>query len=174
MGANQHSKPVTDDERAEVRRLHAEGNSRNAIARTLGRSPRTVSLIAEDLGLSFDRTATAVATQARVIDSKARRAILVQRYLDQAEKILDRLDRTEHQITEVSLGKVVRYKAADLPSADVRNLIQASSAASTQAAKLEALDTSNGVDDAKSMLGQLAAGLTAAYNAMNEGAGDAP
>ncbi|MFF8290437.1 helix-turn-helix domain-containing protein [Streptomyces sp. NPDC016309] len=166
-------RPVTDEDRDEVRRLHGEGLGRNEIARRINRSPRTVSLIAEDLRLTFDRTMTAVATQARVIDSKARRAILVQRYLDQAEKILDRLDRTEHNMTEVSLGKVVRYKAADLPTQDVRNLIQASSAASSQAAKLEALDTGNGVDEAKSMLGQLAAGLTAAYNAMNEGDGDA-
>ncbi|MFI8104716.1 helix-turn-helix domain-containing protein [Streptomyces sp. NPDC086023] len=173
--ANQNTNPVTDADREQVRALHADGHGRNEIARRIGRGPRTVSVIAEQLGLSFDRTATEQATRARVADTKARRAALIERYYAQAEKILTRLERDEHNITEVSLGKVVRYKATDLPSADVRNLIQASSAASNQAAKLEALDTNNGVDDAKSMLGMLRDGLNAAYNAMSdEGAGDAP
>lgn len=166
--------PVTEQTKADVRRLHAQGLGRNAIARELSRSPRTISVICEEAELTFDRTATAVATQAAALDARARRAALIQRYYAQAEKILDRLERDEHNLVEVSLGKVVRYKAADLPSADVRNLIQSSSAAANQAAKLEALDNNGGVDDAKSMLGQLAAGLTAAYNAMNEGDGDAP
>lgn len=167
-------KPVTDQTRADVRRLHAEGHGRNEIARRLERSPRTISVLAEELGLTFDRTATAVATQARVVDARARRIALIERYNAHAHKQLDRLDRAEHNITEVSLGKVVKYTAPELPTGDVRNLMQASITASNQAAKLEALDTNNGVDDAKSMLGQLAAGLTAAYDAMNEGAGDAP
>lgn len=175
MGANQHSNPVTDEDRQRVRELHAQGLGRNAIARQLQRSPRTISELAAELDLSFDRTMTAVATQARVIDARARRAALVERYYEHAHKQLDRLDRDEHTIKEVSLGKVVTYRTPDLPAQDVRALVQASIAASTQAAKLEALDTNNGVDDAKSMLGQLAAGLTAAYNAMtSEGAGDAP
>lgn len=167
-------RPVTDETRADVRSLHAEGLGRNEIARRLTRSPRTISVLAEELGLNFDRTATAVATQARVIDARARRVALIERYNEHAHRALDRLDREEHNITEVSIGKVVKYKAAELPTGDVRNLMQASIAASNQVAKLEALDTNNGVDDAKSMLGQLAAGLTAAYDAMNEGAGDAP
>nr|WSX48880.1 helix-turn-helix domain-containing protein [Streptomyces sp. NBC_00974] len=167
-------RPVTDHDRAEVRRLHAEGLGRNAIAKAIGRGSRTVSVIAEAEGLDFDRTRTAVATQARVIDTRARRVALTERYYAQAEKILDRLERDEHNLTEVSFGKPVRYKVADLPGQELRALMQASTAAATQAAKLEALDSDNGVGDAKSMLGQLAAGLTAAYSAMNEGAGDAP
>lgn len=176
MAVNKDKRPVTDEDREAVRRLAAEGKGRNQIARELQRSPRTISVIAAELDppVTFDRTATAVATQARVIDAKARRAALMERYYEQAHKHLDRLDRDEHDITEVSIGKVVRYRADDLPTQDVRNLIQASTVAANQALKLEALDTNNGVDDAKSMLGQLAAGLTAAYSAMNEGAGDAP
>ncbi|MFF4369641.1 helix-turn-helix domain-containing protein [Streptomyces sp. NPDC001594] len=169
-------RPVTDEDREQVRALHAEGLGRNAIARQLGRSSRTVSVLAEELGLTFDRTATAEATRARVIDTRERRQSLIERYYAQADKILARLERDEHQITEVSLGKVIRYTATDLPTQDVRNLIQAAGAAASQAVKLEALNSDNGVSDAKSLLGQLAAGLTAAYGAMNgdEGAGDAP
>ncbi|MFJ3173782.1 helix-turn-helix domain-containing protein [Streptomyces roseus] len=174
MAERKPLRPVTDEDRTQLRRLHAEGLGRNEIARRLERSPRTISVLAEEMQLSFDRTHTEAATRARVVDARERRIALIERYYAQAERILDRLERDEHNITEVSLGKVVRYKAADLPSGDVRNLVQASSAAANQAAKLEAIDTDNGVGDAKSMLGQLAAGLTAAYTAMNEGAGDAP
>ncbi|MBT2449469.1 helix-turn-helix domain-containing protein [Streptomyces sp. ISL-43] len=169
--------PVTPDEHDELRRLHAEGHSRNEIARRMDRSGRTISHLAVELGLTFDRTKTAIATQARVIDGRTRRIALTERLYAQSEKILARLERDEHHIVEVSIGKVVRYTAADLPSADVRNLLNASALAMNQAVKLESIDSNGGIDDAKSMLGQLAAGLTAAYTAMNEvteGDGDAP
>lgn len=167
-------RPLTDEDSEAVRALHAQGHGRNEIARRIDRSPRIVSELAAEMGLSFDRTATAVATEARVIDARARRVALMERYNEHAHKQLDRLDREEHHITEVSIGKVVRYKSPDLPSADVRNLMQASIAASNQSAKLEALDSDNGASEAKSMIGRLAVGLNAAYSAMNEGAGDAP
>ncbi|MCX4540487.1 helix-turn-helix domain-containing protein [Streptomyces sp. NBC_01565] len=168
------AQPVTDETRADVRRLHAEGLGRNEIARRLNRSPRTVSVICEEAGLTFDRTATAVATAAAAVDARARRLALIERYHQQIERILDRLDRQSHEVREVSFGKVVSYTVDELPAQDIRNLMTAVVTANTQAAKLEALDSDNGVNDAKSMLGQLAAGLTAAYNAMNEGDGDAP
>lgn len=167
-------RPITNEDSAAVRELHSQGHGRNEIARRINRSPRTVSELAAEMNLSFDRTMTAVATEARVIDARARRVALMERYNEHAHKQLDRLDREEHHITEVSIGKVVKYTALDLPSGDVRNLMQASIAAANAAAKLEALDSDNGAGAAKSMLGQLAAGLNAAYTAMNQGAGDAP
>jgi len=167
--------PVTDETRADVRRLHAEGLGRNEIARRLSRSPRTVSVICEEAGLTFDRTATAVATKAASIDARARRMDIIDRLYSQAERILSRLEREEHRVREVSFGKVLTYEVEELPAQDVRNLTIAVSTAVDRAAKLEALNTDNGISDAKSMLGQLAAGLTAAYQAMDhEGAGDAP
>ncbi|MFG2617798.1 helix-turn-helix domain-containing protein [Streptomyces sp. NPDC048507] len=176
VGTNQSTGgQFTAEEADELRRLHAEGHGRNEIARRMDRGGRVISVNAARLGLSFDRTKTAIATEARVIDTRARRQALIERYYAQAEQILARLEREEHQVTEVSLGKVVRYTAPDLPTQDVRNLVQASGAAATHALKLEALNTDTGIDTAKSMLGQLAAGLTAAYQAMDdEGDGDAP
>ncbi|MEU9714983.1 helix-turn-helix domain-containing protein [Streptomyces sp. NPDC047976] len=169
------AQPVTDQTKADVRRLHAEGLGRNAIARELHRSPRAVSVICEELGLTFDRTAAAVATEARMVDIRARRTDIMERLQAQAEKILARLKRQEHRVREVSFGKVVTYEVEELPAQDVRNLMVAVSIATTQAAKLEALASDGGVNDAKSMLGQLAAGLTAAYQAMDaEGDGDTP
>ncbi|MGW6455018.1 helix-turn-helix domain-containing protein [Streptomyces sp. NPDC055078] len=175
MGANQHTRPVTDADRDAIRRLHADGLGRNAIARELKRSPRTISVLAEELGLSFDRTATAVATQARVIDGKARRAAILAGLYDVAEDDLAYLkQRGPYTLVEVSSGTAVTYTVDRLPALDRRALITSVSTAVTAVGKLEALDTNNGVDDATSMLGQLAAGLTAAYHAMTEGAGDAP
>lgn len=176
---NQNPRPVTDKERAAVRRLAAEGKGRNEIARELERSPRTISLIAEKLDppVTFDRTMTAVATQARVMDAKARRAALVLRAYTRAEKIYDRLEADEttgYKFTSTTVNGIETRTLDHVPGPEERSLATAAGQYLAQAAKLEALDTNNGVDDAKSMLGQLAAGLTAAYNAMNEGAGDAP
>lgn len=152
-------RPVTDETRAEVRRLHAEGLGRNEIARQLERSPRTVSVLAQEMGLDFDRTHTAVATEARKLDARNRRLNLIERYHAQAEKILNRLDRSNHRVREVSFGKVVSYEVEELPAQDVRNLMQAVATATTQAAKLEALDGDPAADAARSMLTNLADGI---------------
>lgn len=159
MAVTSTQRPITDEDRKRVRELHAQGLGRNAIAREMGRGRRSVSDLAAEMGLTFDRTATAVATEARKIDAAARRAALIERYYEQAHKQLDRLDRDEHTIKEVSLGKVVTYSTPDLPASDVRALLQASIAASTQAAKLEALDGDPGTEVARSMLAGLAEGI---------------
>ncbi|MGP4019968.1 helix-turn-helix domain-containing protein [Saccharopolyspora sp. 5N708] len=67
------SRPVTEQERERVRELHAQGKTRNAIAKIMGRSPGTISTIARELGLAFDRSATAAASAAKAADNKARR-----------------------------------------------------------------------------------------------------
>lgn len=167
-------RPVTDETRQQVRELHRQGLGRNEIARKLERSPRTISVLCDEMGLDFDRTATAVATEARKVDAKARRMALVDRFYAQAHRQLDRLDRDEHVVKETSFGKVLTFTIDEPTAQDVRSLMQAAASASTQAAKLEALDNDTGTDAAQSMLGKLASGLTAAYEAMNEGDGDAP
>ncbi|MGW1678517.1 helix-turn-helix domain-containing protein [Saccharopolyspora sp. NPDC002376] len=48
--------PITDADRERVRELHTQGKTRNHIASEIGRSPSTVSKIARELGLSFDRS----------------------------------------------------------------------------------------------------------------------
>lgn len=47
------AEPITDRDREAVRRVHAAGRSRNAIARKLNRGAATVSKIAAEPGLSF-------------------------------------------------------------------------------------------------------------------------
>lgn len=84
--------PVTDTDREAVRRLHGEGRPRNVIAREIGRSGSTVSKIAAELGLSFDRAeTTAVATAARSADLASRRVDFATRLHDIAEREADKL-----------------------------------------------------------------------------------
>ncbi|UDM00069.1 MULTISPECIES: helix-turn-helix domain-containing protein [Streptomyces] len=172
--------PVTPEERAEIIRLHGENKGRNEIARLTRRSLRTVSLICEDEGLTFDRSATAAATEAKMQDAKARRAAIIEGLYDVAEDELAYLKQGEgYRLVEVSLGKPVKYTVDRLPAQDRKALVSSVSTATTAAARLEALDTNNGVDEGISMLGKLASGLSAAYSAMteegdSEGAGDAP
>lgn len=78
-------KPIRDRDREQVRRLHAEGKSRNEIARQAGRSAATVSKIARELGLAFSGGArVAAATEARRADAAARRELLADEALDGA------------------------------------------------------------------------------------------
>lgn len=172
--------PFSAAEIAELKRLHGLRMGRNAIARAMGRSLRGVTVHAGRLGLSFDRTATAAATEAKMQDAKARRAAIIQGLYDVAEEELAYLKQGDgYNLVEVSIGKPVPYTVERLPAQDRKALVSSISTATSAAARLEALDTNNGVDDGISMLGKLASGLSAAYNAMTEeddgeGAGDAP
>ncbi|MBI0374740.1 helix-turn-helix domain-containing protein [Streptomyces albiflaviniger] len=79
------AEPITERDREQVRRLHAEGKSRNAIARVIGRSAATVSKIAREEGLTFAGGArVAAATEARRADAAARRELLADEALDGA------------------------------------------------------------------------------------------
>lgn len=90
------AEPITDRDRQEVRRLHAEGKSRNAIARTTGRSAATVSKIAADLGLAFSGGArVAAATEARRADAAARREQLADTALDGALNQVERVGEAD-------------------------------------------------------------------------------
>jgi len=183
-GADHHNPPVTDEERAEIRRLHAEGHGRNAIGRLIGRSQRTISVQAERMGLSFDRTMTEEATRARKADLDERRIILAEALQADAERLTEQLWEpttvynfggrdnvySEHQVTE--------------PPAEAKKaLMAAAGIAVEKSVKLVPPQDGGGVEGAVSMLGDLAVGLKHAYQqaqarhaaeAEDEGAGDAP
>jgi hypothetical protein len=172
---NQYQNPVTEEELTRIREMHAVGFSRNQIARELGRSNRTITIHANAMGLEFDRTGTEKATAARRADLAERRANIISDLYDIAEDEIAYLTSdAAYDLAEVSAGKAVHYTAKRLPAQDRKALVTAISTATSAAARLEAVDTNNGVDEGVSLLGQLATGLTAAYNAINEGAGDAP
>lgn len=85
-------RPVTDDDRAAIRDLHAAGHGRNEIARRLGRSGRTISVEAAAMGLSFDRAEmTEAATRNRTADLAEQRAILAQALTEDALRLTEQI-----------------------------------------------------------------------------------
>lgn len=82
-------RPLTDHDYEQVKALHAEGCNRNEIARRISRAQSTVSKIARELGLPFDRARTAEATKAKITDAKERRAALSLKLLALAEQEAD-------------------------------------------------------------------------------------
>lgn len=117
--------PVTDDERDQVAALHAAGRSRAQIARELGRSASTVGRIADGLGLSWDRTATAAATAARTVDLAARRAHLAALLIEDAIEMRDRY-RSPYVVKAVTAeGDIVSMRYDLPPAAETRNLVTA-------------------------------------------------
>ncbi|MEV0445846.1 helix-turn-helix domain-containing protein [Streptomyces spectabilis] len=86
------ARPVTDADREAVHRLHADGKGRNEIARELRRSGRTISALADELGISFDRAAEVrAATEVRQADLADRRARFAELLQDDAELLRARL-----------------------------------------------------------------------------------
>jgi len=80
--------PFTDDERAEVARLHAAGTGRNEIAAKTKIHQRRVSAIAAELGLTFVRSPhVQAAADAKKVDGKARRAASPWRSSTHAERL---------------------------------------------------------------------------------------
>lgn len=154
------SRPVTDADRQKLRDLHAQGKGRNEIARDMGRSPATVSVLAQELGLSFDRTAAAAATEARRADLKQRRVDLVARLYGRAEAVMARLEAETFR-TLVGSGPGVEEptELPFVPPPDEKNLATSVGSYLTSAAKLEAIDGDVGSEAAKSLLGGLATAL---------------
>ncbi|MFD6889285.1 helix-turn-helix domain-containing protein [Streptomyces sp. NPDC059957] len=133
--------PITDADRAAVRRLHGAGKSRNQIARELGRGAATVSKIAAAEGLTFSGGArVAAATDARRADAVARREQLADDALDGA------------------LAQVERVGAAD-SARDARDYATAARALTEVHAKVAELARSNKTSSAGGMLDRLADAL---------------
>jgi hypothetical protein len=171
--ANQNTNPVTEEERAEMRRLHAEGKGRNEIARLTGRSLRTVSVHCANMGLHFDRTATEAATAARKADLEERRVIL-------AEALTDDALRLSEQVWQPATvfnfgGKDNTFEKRDVPeppALDKKALMAAVGIAVEKSLKLVPPVIETGEDDARSMLGKMMAGLQQVWNEQQNPGGD--
>ncbi|MFF3092282.1 helix-turn-helix domain-containing protein [Streptomyces cyaneofuscatus] len=163
--------PVTDQERARIRELHAEGKGRNAIAKELGRSGRTISEEAGKLGISFAARAgqVAAATEVRQADLADRRARL-------AEKLQDDAERMRAQLWEETTvwsfgGKENTYNEKVFPEApaDVkRTLMSAVGIAVDRSLKLVPPKDESGVEEGLALITQLMSGLTAVYQAQQQ------
>lgn len=160
MGLIKGQRPVTDEDREAVRELHAQGLGRNEIARRLNRSPRTISVLAAELHLTFDTTMTEDATRARVAQLAEKRAILADALTDDALRLSAQVwqPATIHSFG----GKEHTYNSRDLDeplAVDKRALIAAATNAAAQSLRLVPPTDDTGADDARSMLGKLFQGL---------------
>ncbi|MFF4751816.1 helix-turn-helix domain-containing protein [Streptomyces sp. NPDC001270] len=163
-------RPIDAKDRAAVRRLHAQGTSRNDIARAIKRSPSTVSKIAAELGLTFDRAAEVeAATAVRKADLGARRAAFAERLQDIAEREADKL----HAPTLYWEwgGKDHKYAEKTAPEpipADRRAIMSTIATAVDRSLKLVP-PKDDGAAESRSVIGDLMAGLARDYAARNDG-----
>lgn len=128
---------LPDEDRDRILALHAEGKTRNDIAREVGRSGSTVSRVVRHAGLSFDRASTIEATKARQADLAEMRADLEMRYLERAAELLEQMDEP-HLVFNIG-GKENTYTEhlLDRPTTgDIRNLMQSASIATTASLKI--------------------------------------
>lgn len=161
-------RPVTDELRARVVALHGDGLGRNAIAREVEVSGATVSKIAHQLGLSFDREATAFALRARQIDLGVIRERLARKMLVRAEEALDDMD------APVTIGQfggsdnVWNERVLEQPTIEARSiLMRTATAAAAKGIDLLKVDALTGSAAARGILGGLQGALETAVEAMD-------
>jgi len=102
----------------------AAGKGRNAIAREHNVSVGTVTGIAKAEGLTFDRSLTKAATEAKVSDNKLRRASIISGLLDDVEELRAQL-RQPHKVFKIGgRDNVYTEQLVDKPPTDaIRNLV---------------------------------------------------
>jgi hypothetical protein len=155
------ARPLSDQELDRITQLHADGVSCTQIAKDLGRAKSTISAACERMGLVFDSTRTAAATDHQVQNHRQKRAALESRLLDEAGLLLDQLHQP-HLVYNFG-GKDNDYaeRVHDEPDVQAkRTLVQAATTAITSAVKLSEVDKAgNGAEAGRSMVGALFAAL---------------
>lgn len=159
-------RPVTDEDHADVIRLHGEGLSRNAICKQIGRSGRVVSRIAEEHGLTFERgEQIAAATEAKKIDAAARRAELQLGSLDAANRLLGQMFAPTKVFNFGGKENDYNERQHDEPPfRDKRDIAVALQALATTALRLAEYDKATGDEGDKSTLVDLMSQLKQAWN----------
>ncbi|MFS4103769.1 hypothetical protein [Streptomyces sp. PD-S100-1] len=152
---------MSEDKWDDVRRLHAEGKGRNAIARELGIEASCISRTAAHLGLTFDRSKIEAATRARLADLAERRSLLAENLTSDAERLREQIwEPRKYWDWGGKDHDFDTYDADEPTAADKRALMGAAGMAIDRSLKLAPVETSgSGADDAKSMLGKLAQGI---------------
>lgn len=149
--------PLTQPQRDHILALHAQGHSRNQIARETGISPSTVTRVCKAEGLVFDRRQTAAATQAKVVDAKARRAELAGLLLDDAFRLRAQLWEPARLVNFGGKDNTLAETTLEEPLfGDKRNIMNAVAIAVQRHEALVKMDTDNGNGAVVNMLTQLA------------------
>lgn len=170
------ARPIDDRDREQVRELHAQGKSRNQIAKAIGRSPSTVSKIAASFEppLTFDRAAeVAIATEVRRADLAARRTALALALQQDAERM--RAQLWEACVHGEFAGKDGDWHETRLDRprfTDQRQIIGAVQQAVGTSLRLAPAEGGEGVEQVRSMLGALGEALAQAADDSDDGGAD--
>ncbi|WP_275463364.1 helix-turn-helix domain-containing protein [Streptomyces noursei] len=158
------ARPIDDTDREQVRLLHAAGKARNEIARAINRSPSTVSKIARELGLAFDRaTEVETATRVRRADLAARRADLAVTLHDIAERELSKMTGRALYFEWGGKDHTYAERWQDEPTpADRRTMMATAGAALDRSLKLAPAREEAG-EQSRSVIGRLMEGLARNY-----------
>lgn len=149
--------PITPAERKRIIALHGEGKTRNAIAKEAGVSGDTVTKVVRAAGLTFDRTMTLQATEAKKADAAKLRAQLELDLLDDARRLREQLWQPAKAFNFG--GKDNTYNETELAEpvfADKLKLVQAATSAINTALRIEAARGEGGVAAARSLVADLA------------------
>lgn len=153
---------ISEDQKAQVLALHAEGLARNEIARRVHISAGSVTNICRAEGLTFDRSETKQATEARSVDLAAGRIRLAEKMLAASEGMLDVIDGP-YEVYNFG-GKDNTFESRVLDSAPVevrRNIITTAGITFDKLTRIvEKSDT--GLEQAVGVLDTLAEGFRAA------------
>lgn len=146
-----------------LRQFHADGVSRNEIARQMEWSVGTITNHAQRLGLSFDREAVRAATEARQVDLKDRRQRIQEQLYDLAERAIERA-QSEYVTTAFDhVGVPVHELMAEPPAKETKDLTLAASSALTSALKLAQVDAGDaGRENARGLLQSLSDAMATA------------
>jgi prefoldin subunit 5 len=152
----------TDKETAQLKKLHAEGNSCHAIAKEMGWAKSTISSWATKLGLDFERESTAKAVEAFVLDRKLTRAQIIDSLYERSQYLLTQLNATRtdggkyRTLVPVGGGSQASMDLNHVPASDERNIANSISSYLAKAEALEKIDSDGGLNEAKSLLGGIA------------------
>lgn len=153
--------PYKPEEDALLRQLIPQGVSQSEIARQLDRTRGSVANRAAKLGIKSDRMQTVAATQAKVIDAKARRAALELTLLEDAEKLRSQIWQQHTYFDWGGKDHSFDQHTVDEPTpADKQRLMQAATLAVDRSLRIAAHDADTGVAEAVGALDQIADALT--------------
>ncbi|MFE4651541.1 hypothetical protein [Streptomyces sp. NPDC056707] len=128
-----------------LRQLHADGVSRNEIARQMGWSVGTITSRARRLGLDFDRSATRAAVEARQIDLTAIRQQLKADLLADARRMREQLFAPHLAFSFGGRDNIfVAQQVPEPPPADKQKLMAAIGMAVDKSLRLEEFDAEHG------------------------------
>lgn len=154
------AKPVTARERTRIIAAIKGGDSCGAIAREFGRSKGTISGIAVDAGLSFERSATKSATEARVIDVRSRLAALADALVVDAERLRGQLFAP--QVAFAFGGRDNEYNEHEIPEPTARDkqaLMTSIGIAVDKARQITAAEAPGG-EEARGLVRELLEGIS--------------